>query len=106
MERRFPRLDTMSYAREIHANLAPASESTSCWTSLRRRRFSHQRYEERVRELERAYWSHAVSDRVRVNISSDMQGPQPCAGTKIEKGELRLGTLTEIQGHHVRVSTH
>lgn len=75
MERRFPRLDTMSYAREIRANLAPASESMSCWTSLRRRRFSHQRYEERVREWERAYWSHAVSDRVRVNISSDMQGP-------------------------------
>jgi len=30
------------------------------------------------------------------------KGPQPCAGSKIEKGQLRLGTLTEIQGHHVR----
>ncbi|WFD32722.1 4-carboxymuconolactone decarboxylase [Malassezia sp. CBS 17886] len=28
-------------------------------------------------------------------------GPKPCAGTKIEKGMLRLGALTEIQGHHV-----
>ena len=62
MERRFPRLDTMNYAREIRANLAPASESTSCWTSLKRRRFSHQRFEERVRELERAHRSYAVSD--------------------------------------------
>ncbi|WFD01192.1 hypothetical protein MYAM1_003954 [Malassezia yamatoensis] len=26
-------------------------------------------------------------------------GPKPCAGTKIGKGNLRVGVLTEIQGH-------
>lgn len=30
------------------------------------------------------------------------KGPQPCSGTKIGKGELRLGSLTEINGHSVR----
>lgn len=33
-------------------------------------------------------------------------GPKPCAGSKIEKGQVRLGTLTEIQGHSVRTFTH
>ncbi|WFC96263.1 4-carboxymuconolactone decarboxylase [Malassezia brasiliensis] len=33
-------------------------------------------------------------------------GPQPCAGTKIEKGKLRLGVLTEIQGHTSMIWRH
>ncbi|WFD48740.1 4-carboxymuconolactone decarboxylase [Malassezia furfur] len=33
-------------------------------------------------------------------------GPQPCAGTKIEKGQLRLGVLTEIQGHTSMIWRH
>ncbi len=33
------------------------------------------------------------------NNRAGCKGPKPCAGTKIKKGELRLGTLVEIQGN-------
>ncbi|WFD21342.1 4-carboxymuconolactone decarboxylase [Malassezia caprae] len=34
------------------------------------------------------------------------KGPKPCSGTKIEKNELRLGSLTEIQGHTAMAWRH
>lgn len=95
MERMSLHHDTMSFDLETLASSAPVHASTCYSMNPRRRRSELVSVQPLAVDVMPYRVEYASTGR------ATCKGPKPCSGSKIEKNELRLGSLTEIQGHTV-----